>query len=885
MEILDVDGPPFHLIRGGSSSTELKVIRMTDHTALVFVLDCLNYMIRSTCKNSLPTADMNLIHVLLHDFTFVRNLLEDVDDAQHANISALAHQALEELDPFVANVLQKENHAFHLPALKLGYFKKRMMQMQMQKAEQYSFSRINSSHQMSFGMEERIDLVGLEDEVLKLKDQLTGGRQQLEVIALVGMGGIGKTTLAKHLFNDVSITYHFHIRASACVTREYRRRDVLFGLLSSISEDKDKIKSSSDDNILQELLYKHLKGHRYLIVIDDLWSLDAWEDLKPLLPNDGNGSRILVTTRLNDVISCIRPQSTPHVLRFLTQEQSWDLLRQQAFGNREECPSDLSEVGREIAATCGGLPLAIVVVAGLLAKNVKLEFWMEVCVRLDSYVGNSQQIMDILALSYEHLPRHLRCCFLYFRALPEDSDVLVNRLIWLWIAEGFVHPVEEKVIENVAESYLMNLVDRNLIVVHKKNMNGTIRICRMHDMLRQLCSIKAEEMNLYQPSSCYSRDASSSTPMISSHDRCFHSHDFHDISETTSCAPNIRAPFCYVEYEGSKQIRTSYVYKFVRVLNLCSLLLFAFPLEILQLFYLRFLELWVQKLENLPTKISNLWNLESLIITKEEGLGGVTITFSIWKMTKLRHLRISDEVQFGKPRPYDMGYPNVLNELQTLSALKLSHLHKHAEEVLNQTPNLKKLTFYRGPFKKGKFHFPNLSSLMHLESLKFSENSWQPTRTSIPGPHYFPHGLKKLILSGGHMDWKEISNLGKLQSLEVLKLRRNCFYGAEWRTEEGDFARLKFLKLSWMDLKQWNTCDSHFPNLQHLVLERCKYLEEIPISLGAIPTLHLIEVHGCGQSTLDSAKRIQQEQEEMGNDELQVLGHIVHNQFDECQVM
>ncbi|KAL2489996.1 putative disease resistance RPP13-like protein 3 [Forsythia ovata] len=639
----------------------------------------------------------------------------------------------------------------------------------------------------------------------------------------------------------------------------------------------------SDEKLALEL-YRNLKGNKYLIVMDDVWNIRAWNDLEMSFPDDKNGSRIIITSRLDDVALSIKRVSTPHRLQFLTEDESWDLLRRKVY-RKGECPSEFNEVGKDIAAKCRGLPLTIVVVAGLLAKKKNLDWWKQLAASLGSVLANSEQIMDILALSYEHLPLHLQSCFLYFGAFPEDSDILAYRLIWLWIAEGFVCPREQQItMEDLAEDYLKDLINRNLVLVSKKTSNGGIRTCRIHDMLRELCLRKAEERNLVQPIDWYKRVASPSTP-ISSNNLCFHSHGFHDLSENPLCT-NICSRFFYAsERTPPRELTTtSFVYKFLWALNLCYILLKVFPLEILQLFHLRFLELWIDHLDKLPLLISNLWNLESLIITKEEW-DGVIIPVGIWKMVKLRHLRISEEIEFETLS--NSGCPYLLNELQTLSALKLSHSGKDAEDILARTPNLRKLTFYRGPSKGGSFSLPNLENLSNLESLKLSENSWELTHSRIPQPNKFPENLKKLILSGGHLEWKEISKLGKLPRLEILKLRRNCFSGHKWKTGDGEFCQLKFLKLSWMDLKQWIiTSTRHFPNLERLVVDRCKYLEEIPAVIGDVPTLETIEVYWSSRSAVDSAKRIQEDQKTKGNDGLRVISYSLDEKeaSEECPV-
>ncbi|XP_028076114.1 putative disease resistance RPP13-like protein 3 [Camellia sinensis] len=253
------------------------------------------------------------------------------------------------------------------------------------------------------------------------------------------MPGLGKTTLATKLYNDPYITHYFHTRAWTYASQLPRKTDTLLDILRSVNVVfTDEIVNMTNEK-LGEKLYKQLKGKRYLIVIDDLWDIGAWVDLKMYFPNDNNGSRVMFTSRLKELSMHASPDCHPHCLCFLTEEESWELLQWKVFQN-ESCPPELIGIGKQIMKKCEGLPLAIVVIAGLLAKNIKTkESWKQVAQSVRSYiVSEPDQYLDTLALSYNHLPRHLKPGFLYLGAFPEDQEITVQRLIWLWIAEGFI---------------------------------------------------------------------------------------------------------------------------------------------------------------------------------------------------------------------------------------------------------------------------------------------------------------------------------------------------------------------------------------------------------------------------------------------------------------
>ncbi|KAK4402472.1 putative disease resistance protein [Sesamum angolense] len=148
------------------------------------------------------------------------------------------------------------------------------------------------------------------------------------------------------------------------------------------------------------------------------------------------------------------------------------------FG-QEECPLGLEKIGWKIAQNCKGLPLAIVVIGGLLSIDSKEKDWEQIAKDVNSAVARNvgNQLMEILYLSYNSLPHHLKACFLYMGVFPEDHEIFVSQLIKLWIAEGFIKPLIPKSLEEVAEDYLKDLIGRSLIQVGKRTHNGEIKTC------------------------------------------------------------------------------------------------------------------------------------------------------------------------------------------------------------------------------------------------------------------------------------------------------------------------------------------------------------------------------------------------------------------------
>ncbi|KAL0417092.1 UNVERIFIED_CONTAM: putative late blight resistance proteinR1A-10 [Sesamum latifolium] len=321
-------------------------------------------------------------------------------------------------------------------------------------------------------------MVGFDERLLQVVDELTRDESDLQILPIVGMGGIGKTTLAQNAFDYPYIVNRFDIRIWFAISQEYSVREILLKYLINCK----KIKASAADEVdlaeLGECMHKLLFGKRYLIVLDDLWSIRAWEDFQSSFPNNRNGSRILMTTRLLDVARPLGFDNHYLTVNFLDEDKSWNLLCEKVFA-QQSCPhSELEEIGREIAKGCRGLPLAIVIIGGLLSKsNRTREYWKFVEENVTSFVksGYDESCLKILYLSYNSLPIHLKPCFLYMRVFPEDDSIKASKLIKLWVSEGFLKPVEGKSLEEVAEEYLKDLTDRNLILIRKWTRSGRIK--------------------------------------------------------------------------------------------------------------------------------------------------------------------------------------------------------------------------------------------------------------------------------------------------------------------------------------------------------------------------------------------------------------------------
>ncbi|KAG5628346.1 hypothetical protein H5410_000063 [Solanum commersonii] len=318
------------------------------------------------------------------------------------------------------------------------------------------------SHQASTStllpLDQKDIIVGLDEDLLKIKERLTVQSPRLEVVPIIGMGGIGKTTLARRVYDDSLIAYHFYVRAWANVSQEFDTREIFLGILRSIGKVKDEVERNSTNEQLAEMVYQSLKGRKYLIVLDDMWSIEAWQHVRRSFPDDHNGSRIVLTTRLVDVASCACSGNS--FTRCSEHGGKLGSLLIRSLGTK---------IGRYIGHQCQGLPLAVVSIGGLLSKMRKeTSSWENVAEKVGSLMtSDTMDCLNILSLSYNHWPQYLKHCFLYMGVFAETRKIPVWKLIKLWIAGGFIQKVQHKNLEDVTEENLRELVDRSLVLVGK----------------------------------------------------------------------------------------------------------------------------------------------------------------------------------------------------------------------------------------------------------------------------------------------------------------------------------------------------------------------------------------------------------------------------------
>ncbi|XP_006367614.2 putative late blight resistance protein homolog R1B-23 [Solanum tuberosum] len=711
------------------------------------------------------------------------------------------------------------------------------------------------------------EIVGFEDVIENLRKKLLNGTKGQDVISIHGMPGLGKTTLANRLYSDRSVVSQFDICAQCCVSQVYSYKDLLLCLIhDAIGEDSDQHRELHD-NELADKLRKTLLRRRYLILVDDVWEDSVWDDLRGCFPDANNRSRIILTTRHHEVAKYARVHSDPLHLRMFDEDESWKLLEKKVFGE-QSCSPLLRDVGLRIAKMCGQLPLSIVLVAGILSEMEKeVECWEQVANNLGTHIHNdSRAIVD---QSYHVLPCHLKSCFLYFGAFLEDRVIDISRLIRLWISESLIKSCEDRSLEDIAEGYLENLIGRNLVMVTQRAISdGKVKACRLHDVLLDFCKERAAEENFLL---WIKRDQSTQT--VYSHKQ--HAHLAFTEMDTlvewsASCSfvgsvllknydPHFDAfHLAFAMSTSSHAFAISRIllnFKFLKVLDLEHDVVIDFiPIE---LFYLRYLSAHIDQ-DSIPSSISNLWNLETLILNRRPVVNQETLLLpsTIWDMVKLRHLHIRNFSAESEDALLENS-PE-LSDLESLSSPFFAHV-EDAELMLRKTPNLRKLICkvqsLEYPHQYHVLNFPIRLEILKLYRLKAFKTI--PFYISAPN-------LKYLELSGFYLNSQYLSETADhLKNLEVLKLYYVEFGDhRKWKVSNGKFPQLKILKLEDLSLMKWIVADDAFPNLEQLVLRGWRHLEEIPSCFMDILSLKYIELENCNESVVKSAMNIQETQVE-----------------------
>jgi hypothetical protein len=345
----------------------------------------------------------------------------------------------------------------------------------------------------SFVSEEEV--IGREDAQKDVKMLLLDSdvKEDVSIIPIVGIGGLGKTTLAQYVFNDEEVQSCFDLKVWVCVSDPFEVKTIVRKFIESATKKRPE---SVEMDPLQSELRVTIGGKRFLLVLDDVWNenRDRWLSFKTLLVGGLRGSKVLITTRSKKVAE-ITGTVSPYLLGGLSESSSWDLFKRMAFKDGEEPKNPkLVEIGKEIVQKCARNPLAIRSIGSLLYfKNSEDEWLSFKNSELHKITQQEKNdIFPILKLSYDHLPSQLKQCFAFCSLFPKDSEIRVEVLIQLWIAQGFIHLSDRtRCLEDVGREYFMDLLWRSFFQDIQRDEYGDIETCKMHDLIHDLAQLVA----------------------------------------------------------------------------------------------------------------------------------------------------------------------------------------------------------------------------------------------------------------------------------------------------------------------------------------------------------------------------------------------------------
>ncbi|KAF8658868.1 hypothetical protein HU200_059365 [Digitaria exilis] len=346
------------------------------------------------------------------------------------------------------------------------------------------------------------EMVGHAVEIGRLTEWLLEEKQDRTLIAILGMGGLGKTTVASSVYKNQKVRRSFDCYAWVTLSQMYQVEELLREIIHQLLEQRASMPTgfmTMNRMRLVETIQSYLRDKKYLIVLDDVWDKDAWLYLNNAFVRNNCGSKVLITTRRKDV-SYLSVHNRIIELKTLNYAESWELFCKKAFYASKDntCPMNLRSLSEKIVDKCQGLPLAIVAIGSILSyRELDEQEWAFFYNQLSWQLANNPElswIANVLNLSLNDLPCHLRSCFLYCSLFPEDHRIKRKFIIKLWIAEGLVEDRGDgTTMEEVAEHYLLELTQRSLLQVTERNSSGRARTFLMHDLVREVTSITAAQ--------------------------------------------------------------------------------------------------------------------------------------------------------------------------------------------------------------------------------------------------------------------------------------------------------------------------------------------------------------------------------------------------------
>ncbi|CAL5392885.1 unnamed protein product [Camellia sinensis] len=734
------------------------------------------------------------------------------------------------------------------------------------------------------------ELVGIDEPKSVLIWWLVHEDPGLKVLSVSGMGGLGKTTMVKKVFDDAVVKNHFQSHVWITVSESFKIEVLLKGIIKQLFEEiKQPVPQGMDNmdtNSLKGIINAFLQQKRYVLVFDDLWDIQAWQSFRHVFPRGNCGSRVVLTTRNADLASFASTEyhGGVHNLQPLTLEESWTLFCRKTF-MENSCPSHLEGLSRAILNRCEGLPLAIVAISGLLSTKDKssVDEWDKIYRSLGAELQGNDKLLSmkkILSLSYIDLPYYLKFCFLYLSVFPEDCFIDHWRLIRLWVAEGFVEMKAGMTKEEVAEGYLNELINRSLVQVAEMRRDGRVATYRVHDLWREIIVLKSGEQNIVTLAGEQNRAWPEKVRRLSINNHW----------ECTQQSKRFTRLHSLLMFNATDSLSKFSILassndglRLLTVLDLRGALLETFPNEVLKLLQLRYLSLRGTKVKIIPKSIGKLQNLETLDLKQTY----VTeLPDDILKLQRLRHILLFHYIEYPFPSVRFKRYrgfkaPTKIGSLSSLQKLrsietnhdngtillgevgKLTQLRKlHIESLRNEDgrvlcSSLEKLSNLRSLLVRATgedeiIDLDSLSSPPQLLRMLCLEGGLHKV------PHWIPslHSLVRVILR-----WSKLRDVDPLESLQDLP---NLVQLQLLQTHEGEelcfkacgFQRLVRLYLGGLKGLRWMKVEAgSMPHLEELFIRKCELVEELPSGIEHLTNLKYLQLGDMSDRLISSLNR------------------------------
>ncbi|XP_057781373.1 disease resistance protein RGA2-like [Salvia miltiorrhiza] len=684
----------------------------------------------------------------------------------------------------------------------------------------------------------------VESEIVEMiTDSITTDKRAVSIISIVGMGGLGKTTLTRKVFNRLKNENRFGSQIWVHVSPNFDAITLFKKILFKLTSYQVEIESR--DDILAKL-QEALKDKTYLLVFDDVWNEDRskWEYFFNSLLGVScvKGNAIVVTTRSTKVASIVKPIHT-HELEGLSEEDCWSIIKVKTFGEGN-VPSEFETIGKRIARRCQGLPLAANVVGGILSNQSEGK-WRSIEEKWLAPNEGGDNITKILRLSFDNLSLPLlKKCFAYCAMFPKGYKIGKRELIEMWMAEGFLQADERDEMESVGEIFINILLHNSLLQVSERDRYGNVKSCGMHDLVHDLaCSVS---------SSSNSTGGSSRVRYMTLGDN-YCGDESNRIPK--EMAKSLRT--LLITSEGDISDINFSDLESLHVLRLDSKVIKELPSSIQKLIHLRDFDISKTRIEVLPDWIGEFFHLQTLRVDTGclEKLPS-TIKYLI----NLRHLYITEDVEL----PMGIGR---LTSLQTLTHFPVGDENGCKIEEFGSLINLKgelwigNLERVHDKEEAGKANLFKKSKLLKLcltwDWRREGETNDEDVLEGLQ-PHSDLRELKIFDYKGKRFPlWTEKMSvrdapqgswvlLNNLMSLELWDCRE-----CEEIPMLGHLPNLKSLKLFGMPkLAEWAEIEISdgsevklFPRLQHLSIMWCRQLKSVP-RLGQLPNLKSLELNG-----------------------------------------